>query len=92
MTSASEFTQFSVPTEATVFGCSLLAYEAELVLAKQAVQELWQSHPDSTPSNVMAVYMSPWKSHLLTFVGETKWHQWGCISTRWRYWSWIIAC
>ncbi len=66
MTSASEFTQFSVPTEATVFGCSLLAYETELALAKQAVQELRQSHPDSTPSNVMAVYMSPWKSHLLT--------------------------
>lgn len=64
--SMSEMTQLAVPTEAAVFGCSLLAHPQELALAKLAVTELRQHHPDSTPSNVMAVYMSPWKSHLLT--------------------------
>ncbi len=64
--STSEITQFSVPTEATVFGCSLLDQPQALELAKLAVEELRDKHPDSTPSNVMAVYMSPWKSHLLT--------------------------
>ncbi len=64
--STSEITQFSVPTEATVFGCSLLDQPQALELAKLAVEELRDKHPDSTPSNVMAVYMSPWKSHLLS--------------------------
>jgi hypothetical protein len=52
--------------EATVFGCSLLDYPQALELAKLAVDELREKHPDSTPSNVKAVYMSSWKSHLLT--------------------------
>jgi hypothetical protein len=64
--SISDMTQLAVPTEATVFGCSLLAHPQELALAKLAVTELRQHHPDSTPSNVKAIYMSPWKSHLLT--------------------------
>ena len=64
--STSEITQFSVPTETLVFGCSLLDHPQVLELAKLAVEELRDKHPDSTPSNVMAVYMSPWKSHLLT--------------------------
>lgn len=65
-TSTSDMTQFSVPTQATVFGCSLLDQPHALELAKLAVDELREQHPDSTPSNVKAVYMSSWKSHLLT--------------------------
>ncbi len=64
--SASEFTQFNVPTESTVFGCSLRDAAPVLDLALQALYELRQAHPDATPSNVKAVYMSPWKSHHLT--------------------------
>ena len=64
--SISDMTQLAVPTEATVFGCSLLAHPTELAQAKLALVELRQNYPDSTPSNVKAVYMSPWKSHLLT--------------------------
>jgi hypothetical protein len=58
--------QFKVLTEVSVFGCSLLDYPEVLNLARLATQELRQSHPDSTPSNVMAEYMSPWKSNFLT--------------------------
>ena len=65
-TSTSEISQFTVPTEATVFGCSLLDQPQALELAKLAVDELRENYPDSTPSNVKAVYMSSWKSHLLT--------------------------
>mgnify|MGYP000001557948 FL=1 len=65
-TSTSEMSQFSVATQATVFGCSLLDHPQALELAKLAVDELREKHPDSTPSNVKAVYMSSWKSHLLT--------------------------
>jgi hypothetical protein len=64
--SISDMTQLAVPTEATVFGCSLLAHPQELALAMMAVTELRANYPDSTPSNVKAVYMSSWKSHLLT--------------------------
>ena len=64
--SMSDMTQLAVATEATVFGCSLLAHPQELALAKLAVAELRENYPDSTPSNVKAVYMSAWKSHLLT--------------------------
>ena len=64
--SVSEFTQFNVPNESTVFGCSLRDAAPVLDMALQALYELRQTHPDATPSNVKAVYMSPWKSHLLT--------------------------
>ena len=62
----SDISQFSVPTETSVFGCSLMDHPQALELAKRAVDELREKHPDSTPSNVKAVYMSSWKSHLLT--------------------------
>ncbi len=57
--------QFKVKVELSVFGCDLSGFPAELELARQAVEELRQTHPESTPSNVNAVYMSPWKSHCL---------------------------
>jgi hypothetical protein len=58
--------QFKVPTETSVFGCSLLDHPDALHAARSAIDELKQSHPESTPSNVKAVYMSPWKSHQLS--------------------------
>jgi hypothetical protein len=36
-----------------------------LRLAREAIDELRLSHPQSPASNVKATYMSPWKSHLL---------------------------
>lgn len=54
-----------VNTQLPVFVCDLSAMEAPFSLAAQAVEELQQTHPQSTPSNVKALYMSPWKSHLL---------------------------
>jgi hypothetical protein len=57
--------QFKVPTETSVFGCNLLEHTDALHAARLAIDELKKSHPASTPSNVKAVYMSPWKSHQL---------------------------
>lgn len=54
-----------VPCELPIFVCDLKLIEPQLQLARQAVAELRQSHPESTPSNVQAVYMSPWNSHEL---------------------------
>jgi hypothetical protein len=56
-----------LPVQATlpVFWCSLHHHQNEMLLARQAIEEIRLIHPDSTPSNVRAVYMSPWKSHLL---------------------------
>jgi hypothetical protein len=59
-------TPFTVKADLAVFGCELNAFPVELQLAKEAIEELRISHPESTPSNVNAVYMSPWKSHTLT--------------------------
>jgi hypothetical protein len=58
--------QFKIPTESSVFGCSLLDHAPALQAARHAVDELRLRFPESTPSNVKAVYMSPWKSHHLT--------------------------
>ena len=55
----------SIRSQTPVFWFSLHEYMDELILARQAIDEVRITHPDSTPSNVMAVYMSPWKSHLL---------------------------
>ncbi len=55
----------SIQTQLPVFWFSLHDYRDELMLARLAIEEVRQTHPDSTPSNVKAVYMSPWKSHLL---------------------------
>jgi hypothetical protein len=61
-----QINRFKVPTELSVFETSLSGHGEVLRLAREAVEELRVSHPASTPSNVRAVYMSPWKSHLLT--------------------------
>lgn len=55
----------SLATDLPLFIFNLAPIGAQLSLARQAIDELRQSHPDSTPSNVHAVYMSPWKSHRL---------------------------
>ena len=61
-----QINRFKVPTELSVFETSLSAHVEVLKFAREALEELRASHPASTPSNVRAVYMSPWKSHLLT--------------------------
>lgn len=61
-----QINRFKVPTELSVFETSLSGHVEVLSLAREALEELRVSHPASTPSNVRAVYMSPWKSHLLT--------------------------
>jgi len=60
-----ELGQFEVPTKLPVFHCHLGAFADQLILAREAIEELRISHPESTPSNVKSVYMSPWKSHQL---------------------------
>ena len=54
-----------VAAELPVFMCDLTPFKPVLDLAKQGLYELQASHPESTPSNVKAHYMSPWHSHLL---------------------------
>ena len=61
-----QINRFKVPTELSVFETSLSGHVEALKLAREALEELRVSHPASTPSNLRAVYMSPWKSHLLT--------------------------
>jgi len=61
-----DITQTKVMAEMPVFSCSLLDHPDVLLLSHLAMAELRRLFPDSTPSNVMAEYMSPWKSHLLT--------------------------
>jgi hypothetical protein len=63
---SADFIKFSVPSEIPVFYISLLNQPHALALARQAVDELREQFPDSTPSNVKSVYMSPWKSHTST--------------------------
>jgi hypothetical protein len=53
----------SVACELPIFVCKLDRIAPQLQLARQALDELRASHPESTPSNVQAVYMSPWNSH-----------------------------
>ena len=55
----------AVQTLLPVFVCDLQAIHEHLVLARQANDELRLAHPDTTPSNVHCVYMSPWKSHMM---------------------------
>ena len=54
---------FTVQATVPIFWCNLASVRPYLLLARQAIDELRVSHPDSTPSNVRSVYMSPWKSH-----------------------------
>ncbi len=58
-------TPIYVPTELPVFICDLKPISQQLELARQAIDELRISHPESPNSNVYATYMSPWKSHYL---------------------------
>lgn len=61
-----EITEFKVSTFAPVFGFNLFHYTSELAAARAAIAELRSKYPETTPSSVKAVYMSPWNSHLLT--------------------------
>lgn len=56
----------NVLCEMPVFSCNLLDQADVLLLVRLGIDELRNQYPDSTPSNVKAAYMSPWKSHLLT--------------------------
>ena len=58
--------ELQVPTHLPLFWHSLTDQPEVLQLARAAIDELRLAHPQSTPSNVQAVYMSPWKSHLLS--------------------------
>jgi hypothetical protein len=55
----------SVQTELPVIIAELGPIADRLQLAREALDELRISHPQSPESNVKATYMSPWKSHLL---------------------------
>jgi len=55
----------AVPLQLPIFCCDLNGYPNELELARQAVDELQISHPESITSNVKAKYSSSYKSHLL---------------------------
>ena len=55
-----------VPAQLSIFVCSLAPIHDQLILARQAIDELREKHPGSTPSNVKATYMSPWHSHKMT--------------------------
>ena len=63
---ALQMNRFDVPTNLPVFWCSIAHHVEALRLAREAIDDVRVTHPDSTPSNVQAVYMSPWKSHRLT--------------------------
>ena len=54
-----------VAAETPVFICDLSLIKPQLDLARMGIEELRVSHPDTTPSNVQSVYMSPWHSHLI---------------------------
>jgi hypothetical protein len=55
-----------VPTQLPIFRVDLRKLlTPHLNLAKEAIAELCETHPQSPESNVYATYMSPWKSHLL---------------------------
>lgn len=57
--------QMQINTQLPIFWMHLGHMDGELQMARSAIDELRISHPESTPSNVKAVYMSPWKSHTL---------------------------
>lgn len=61
-TTAIEVGQYEVPTKPPVFYCDLGPVTDQLTLAREAIKELRVGHPESTPSKVHSVYMSPWKS------------------------------
>lgn len=54
-----------VGAELPVFIADLSPAQAQLDLAREALEELRITHPESPISNVKATYMSPWTSHLI---------------------------
>lgn len=54
-----------VATELPVFLVDLTEIQPQLDLARQGLEELRVTHPDSIFSNVKANYVSPWHSHLI---------------------------
>lgn len=54
-----------VETKAPIFWWDMSHLAPVLEMARSAIHELRVTHPVSPDSNVKAVYMSPWKSHLL---------------------------
>jgi len=54
-----------VETKSPIFWWDMSYVDPVLLLAREAIDDLRISHPDSPESNVKANYMSPWKSHLL---------------------------
>jgi hypothetical protein len=55
----------SAKTSMPVFWFSLHEHFEALLQARVGIDEMRATHPESTPSNVKAVYMSPWKSHTM---------------------------
>jgi hypothetical protein len=55
----------SIQTELPAIIAELGPIADRLQLAREAIDELRVTHPQSPDSNVKASYMSPWKSHLL---------------------------
>ena len=60
------FTHIKVADELPIFGFKFEKNDPILELAQEAIKELQITHPDTTPSNLNSLYMSPWKSHRLT--------------------------
>lgn len=54
-----------VSAQLPVVIADLTLIKPQLDRAREAIDELRISHPESTESNVKATYMSPWHSHLL---------------------------
>ncbi len=66
MTELPKINELPIATSLPVFWCGLDQHVDKLILARMAIDEVRLTHPESTPSNVKAVYMSPWKSHTLS--------------------------
>ena len=58
--------QFAAHAELPIFVCDLSPLHEPLRLAREGIEELRRTHPESPLSNVKAEYMTPWRSHLLT--------------------------
>jgi hypothetical protein len=57
--------QTLIPVQMPIFTCSLEPQKDALLLARQAIEELRVSNPESIQSNVISKYVSPWNSHEL---------------------------
>ncbi|MBF0266249.1 MAG: hypothetical protein HQL46_13375 [Gammaproteobacteria bacterium] len=57
--------KLNVETTLPIFWMDLLPISDQLLLARQAINELRISHPEPIQSNVKSVYASPWNSHRL---------------------------